>query len=36
MLARWPLRRTLALFIVAMVPVLAVAIPAWCFGSGMW
>jgi hypothetical protein len=29
-------RRTVALFIVIVVPLLALAVPAWCFSSGMW
>jgi hypothetical protein len=28
--------RPLALFIVVLVPVLAVAAPLWCFATGMW
>ena len=35
-LMRLPWRRTVAVAIVALVPLLAVAVPAWCFGAGMW
>ena len=36
MLARSPWHKALAVFIIALVPILAIAVPAWCFGSGMW
>jgi hypothetical protein len=31
---RW--HRIVAIAIIALVPVLAIAVPAWCFGTGMW
>jgi hypothetical protein len=34
MLSRSPWHRVLA--IIVLVPVLAIAVPAWCFGTGMW
>jgi hypothetical protein len=35
MLSRPPWYRALALFIIVLVPVLAVAAPLWCFATGM-
>ena len=29
-------RRPIALAVIVLVPFLAVAVPAWCFGSGAW
>jgi len=29
-------RRPIAVAIIVLVPVLAIAVPAWCFGSGTW
>ena len=35
MLARSTWHRALAVFIIALVPVLAVTVPLWCFATGM-
>ena len=35
MLSPSPWHRPLALFIVVLVPILAVAAPLWCFATGM-
>jgi nitrate reductase NapE component len=36
MLARSPWHKALAVLIIVLVPILAIAVPAWCFGTGMW
>jgi hypothetical protein len=36
MQSRSPWYRVLALFIIVLVPILAVAAPLWCFATGMW
>ena len=36
LLSRSPWQRVVALFIIALIPVLAIAVPLWCFGSGTW
>ena len=36
MLTHLPLQRTIALSIVVTAVLLAIAVPAWCFGSGLW
>ena len=35
MLARSLWHRALAVFIIALVPLLAVTVPLWCFATGM-
>ena len=35
MLSRSPWYRVLALFLIALAPILAVAAPLWCFATGM-
>ena len=35
-LIQLPWRRTIAVSIIAIALVLAIAVPAWCFGSGLW
>ena len=36
MLARSPWHKALAVLIIVLVPILAIAVPAWFFGTGMW
>jgi hypothetical protein len=36
MLLRSSWQRTLALLLIVSVPILALAVPLWCFATGMW